>query len=60
MLPAMSAKGIMPTQAIMRDRETWFSQGDESLTLNAEEVKKEAKWGALEVVFKILEMFGRG
>jgi uncharacterized protein YbjQ (UPF0145 family) len=56
---AATMSQALPTQAIMRDRETWFSQGDESLTLNADGAKKEGTGGAIEVVFKILEMFGK-
>jgi uncharacterized protein YbjQ (UPF0145 family) len=57
---AATASKMLPTQAIMRDRETWFSQGDASLTMNADGKKKEGGGGKLEILFKILEAVGRG
>jgi uncharacterized protein YbjQ (UPF0145 family) len=50
----------LPTQAIMRDRETWFSQGDGSLTMTADGAKKKEGGGKLDLLFKILEAVGRG
>ena len=57
---AATTSQALPTQAIMRDRETWFSHGDESLTMNADGKKKEGMGGKLELLFKILEAVGRG
>jgi uncharacterized protein YbjQ (UPF0145 family) len=51
----------LPTQAIMRDRDTWFSQGEDSLSIGGGGKKKEKsdKWGKLEIALKILEMLGK-
>jgi uncharacterized protein YbjQ (UPF0145 family) len=51
----------LPTQAIMRDRETWFSEGEDSLSIGGGGKKKEKsdKWGKLEIALKILEMLGK-
>ena len=58
---AATMSQALPTQAIMRDRETWFSQGDDALTLNANgQKKKEGSGGKLEMLFKILEVLGKG
>jgi uncharacterized protein YbjQ (UPF0145 family) len=48
----------LPPQAIMRDRETWFSEGQDSLTMNAgKKKKKKGEGGKLELLLKILEAF---
>lgn len=48
----------LPTQAIMRDRDTWFSQGDDQVNLSgAGDKKKKEKGGKLEFIMKILEAF---
>ena len=57
---AKTTSEMLPTQAIMRDRETWFSQGGDSLSMNAgTEKKKEGSGGKLEVVWKIIEALSR-
>ncbi len=49
----------LPAQAIMRDRETWFSQDPNSLTMNTGDNKKGKGGGKFEILLKILEALGR-
>jgi uncharacterized protein YbjQ (UPF0145 family) len=61
-VPGMTtASKALPTQAIMRDRETWFSQGEDQLSIGGASGKKKesGKWGKLEIALKILEAFAR-
>lgn len=45
-IPGMAtASKMLPTQAIMRDRETWFSEGDDQLTMGGGSGKKKRKAG---------------
>ena len=61
-VPGMAtATKALPTQAIMRDRETWFSQGEDSLSMGTGSDKKK-EGGPLtkfEIAMKILEAFAR-
>ncbi len=59
-MPGMTTTSpSLPTQAIMRDRETWFSNGPDQLSLNGgADKKKKGEGGKLEVILKILEAFG--
>jgi uncharacterized protein YbjQ (UPF0145 family) len=54
---AKTTSQALPTQAIMRDRETWFS-GPDTVGIGKNE-KKEKGGGKLDILFKILEALGR-
>jgi uncharacterized protein YbjQ (UPF0145 family) len=51
----------LPTQAIVRDRETWFSKGDDQLRMGGSAKKKKGEGeggGKVEIILKILEALG--
>ena len=55
----MTTSAALPTQAIMRDRETWFSKGDDQLSMGGgDKKKKKGEGGKLEIILKILEAIG--
>jgi uncharacterized protein YbjQ (UPF0145 family) len=60
-MPGMTTTSkALPAQAIIRDRETWFSKGDDQLTMGgASGKKKEGSGGKFEILLKILEALGR-
>ncbi len=56
-MPSVSTTSpTLPAQAIMRDRETWFSDDANSLTMNSGDKKE--KGGKWEVILKIIEALG--
>lgn len=54
-----TASPALPTQAIMRDRETWFGQGPDQMSMNTGADKKKSVMGGIfEAILKILEGLG--